>query len=126
LFHGIGATDCLAPLSPHGRPFIEKFPANSDDFRRRGAFCGRSAMKRGSELVTDAVEMLTQAGARPHVVRSGGKHTKICWLDRHGRDCVLIVPCTPSDKRARANAGATLRRLLRRSGATKGLLTEPD
>jgi hypothetical protein len=80
-------------------------------------------MRRGSELVADAMEMLIAAGARPQV-RNGGKHIKICWLDRHGGRCVLTLPCTPSDRRARANARALLRRLLRDSGSVEGLPAE--
>ena len=72
-------------------------------------------MRRGSELVADAMEMLIAAGARPQV-RNGGKHIKICWLDRHGHRHVPIGPCAPSDQRARANTRATLRRLLCDSG----------
>jgi hypothetical protein len=82
-------------------------------------------MRRGSELVADAMEMLIAAGAKPQVRNGGkrGKHVKIDWLDRDGCRCTLVVPCTPSDWRARANARAMLRRLLRRSGSTEGLLT---
>jgi hypothetical protein len=72
------------------------------------------------------MEMLIAAGAKPQV-RNGGKHSKhikIDWLDCHGGRCTLVVPCTPSDWRARANARAMLRRLLRRSGSIAGLPAE--
>jgi hypothetical protein len=82
-------------------------------------------MRRGTELVVDAIEMLTAAGAKP-LVRSGGKHVKIIWLDRSGHRCTLVIACTPSDRRARANARAMLRRLLRRSGSVAGLRPAGD
>jgi hypothetical protein len=77
-------------------------------------------MRRSAELVADALETLRAAGAKPSV-RNGGKHIKISWVDRHGHRRLLIVPCTPSDWRTRANTRALLRRLLRRSASTENL-----
>jgi hypothetical protein len=65
-----------------------------------------------SEFITDAIEMLTAAGAQPRI-SDGGRHIKVYWSDRHGHRRVMIVPRSPSDWRARANARAVLRRLLR-------------
>ena len=67
---------------------------------------------RGNELVADALGMLAAAGFTPAI--HGCKHLKITWFD-HGRRYTLVVPVSPSDRRARLNSRATLRRLLRTS-----------
>jgi hypothetical protein len=69
---------------------------------------------RTNDLVRDATELLATHGFTP-IVTNGGKHLKIRWFD-HGRRYTLIVPATPSDKRARLNSRAVLRRILRNGG----------
>ena len=69
---------------------------------------------RARELVDDAVAILAAHGFTP-IVTNGGKHLKIRWFD-HGRRYTLTVPASPSDKRARLNSRAVLRRILRSNG----------
>jgi hypothetical protein len=71
-------------------------------------------MTRARELVDDAVALLRDHGFDP-VISNGGRHLRIRWFDR-GRRYTLYVPSTPSDKRARLNSRAALRRILRNGG----------
>jgi hypothetical protein len=71
-------------------------------------------VNRGAELVRDAVVLLRGHGFVP-TVSNGGKHTKVRWFD-HGRRYTLFIPASPSDKRARLNSRAVLRRILRNNG----------
>jgi len=71
-------------------------------------------MNRATELVRDAVTLLQEHGFLP-TVSNGGKHMRVRWFDR-GRRYTLYVPATPSDKRARLNSRAILRRILRSNG----------
>jgi hypothetical protein len=65
-----------------------------------------------STLVREAVAALVAHGFMP-IVNNAGKHPKICWIDRKGRRCILVISRTPSDHRSRVNSLALLRRLLR-------------
>jgi hypothetical protein len=65
-----------------------------------------------STLVREAVATLVARGFVP-IVSDAGKHPKICWIDRKGRRCILVISRTPSDHRSRVNSLALLRRLLR-------------
>ena len=65
-----------------------------------------------STLVREAVATLVAHGFVP-IVNEAGKHPKICWNDRKGRRCILVISRTPSDHRSRVNSLALLRRLLR-------------
>ena len=60
-----------------------------------------------NELLVDALAMLRQAGIEPRVTRN--RHWKIAWRDQHGRKRLLVVS---SNRGARAQSRATLRRLL--------------
>ena len=72
-------------------------------------------MNRTSELVHDAVTMLRDRGFIP-IVSNGGRHLRVCWFDG-GRRYTLFIPASPSDRRARLNSRAVLRRILRNGGA---------
>ena len=65
-----------------------------------------------STLVREAVATLVAHGFVP-IVNDVGKHRKLCWIDRKGRRCVLVISRSPSDHRTRVNSLALLRRLLR-------------
>ena len=71
-------------------------------------------MNRATELVRDAVTLLRDRGFVP-IVSNGGKHMRVRWFNG-GRRFTLFIPSTPSDKRARRNSRATLRRILRKNG----------
>jgi hypothetical protein len=61
-------------------------------------------------LVSEAVNTLRARGFVP-VVKNGGKHVKIGWID-HGRRFLLVVSRSPSNFRAERNSRALLKRLL--------------
>jgi hypothetical protein len=63
-----------------------------------------------NELLEDALAMLRQAGIEPQVVRN--RHWKITWTDDQGHTRLLVVAFSPSDRRARLQSRAMLRRLL--------------
>jgi hypothetical protein len=71
-------------------------------------------MNRAGELVRDAVTMLQRHGFDP-VISNGGKHAKVRWFDQ-GRRYTLVVSQSPSDRHARINSLAILRRMLRNNG----------
>jgi hypothetical protein len=64
-----------------------------------------------NDLLNDAVEMIRAAGFEPHVVYN--KHVKVYWADSQGRRHCLVVSVSPSDRRARTQSRAVLRRLLK-------------
>ena len=70
---------------------------------------------RGRELVSDAVKLLTSYGFAP-VIDERGKHPKLRWINNQGHRCFLVIARSPSGSRHRANAKATLRRILRLEG----------
>jgi hypothetical protein len=67
-------------------------------------------MSRPNPLVLEALDTLKARGFVP-VVRNGGKHFKITWVD-HGRRFLLVVSRSPSNFRAERNSRALLKRLL--------------
>jgi hypothetical protein len=66
------------------------------------------AMK--NELLEDAVAMVRAAGFEPDVAR--GRHWKVSWTDQRGRTRLIVVAFSPSNRRARVQSRAILRRLL--------------
>ena len=64
-----------------------------------------------NDLLDEAVEMIRAAGFEPCVVRN--RHWKVQWADQQGRRQCLVVAFSPSDRRARLQSRAVLRRLLR-------------
>jgi hypothetical protein len=71
-------------------------------------------MNCAAELVHDAIILLQDHGFVP-TVSNGGKHLKVRWFDQ-GRRYTLVVSQSPSDRHARLNSLATLRRMLRSNG----------
>jgi hypothetical protein len=71
-------------------------------------------MTRASELVHDAVTLLRGHGFVP-TVSNGGKHLRVRWFDQ-GRRYTLVISQSPSDRHARINSLAILRRMLRNNG----------
>jgi hypothetical protein len=71
-------------------------------------------MNRASELVHDAVALLRDHGFTP-TVSNGGKHIRVRWFDQ-GRRYTLVISQSPSDRQARINSRAVLRRILRNNG----------
>jgi hypothetical protein len=68
-----------------------------------------------NELVRETVATLTAHGFDP-VIRNGGKHVKVSWID-DGRRYVLTFSYSHTGNwRTRANARAVLRRILRSNG----------
>jgi hypothetical protein len=68
-------------------------------------------MKRPSnELVREAVATVVAYGFAP-TVRNGGKHFKVSWV-ANGRRRVLVISQSPSNRKARVQSRAILRRLL--------------
>jgi hypothetical protein len=68
-----------------------------------------------NDLVDEAMATLIAHGFDP-VIRNGGKHVHVRWIDA-GRPCFLIFSRTKErGLRARANARARLRRILRVKG----------
>jgi hypothetical protein len=63
-----------------------------------------------NELLEDALEMVRAAGFEPSVTCN--RHWKVGWTDRQGRTRLLVIAFTPSNKRARVQSRAILRRLL--------------
>jgi hypothetical protein len=63
-----------------------------------------------NELLDEALTMIRAAGFKPNVVRN--RHWKITWTDQQGRVQSLVVALSPSDRRARLQSRAVLRRLL--------------
>jgi hypothetical protein len=74
-------------------------------------------MRRGravkNEILRESLKLIRDAGLKPRVDR--GRHWKITWVDQHGRQQRLTVSFSPSDRRARRQSRAVLRRLLRTS-----------
>ncbi len=64
-----------------------------------------------NDLLDDAVEMIRAAGFESRVVCN--RHWKICWTDQQGHRHCLVVAVSPSDRRAKLQSRAVLRRLLR-------------
>ena len=67
------------------------------------------AMK--NELLDEALSTIRAAGFEPSVVCN--RHWKISRTDQHGRTQCLVIALSPSDRRARMQSRAVLRRLLR-------------
>jgi hypothetical protein len=63
-----------------------------------------------TELLDEALIMIRAAGFTPSVTRN--RHWKVSWIDRQGRTRLLVVARSPSDRRARMQSRAVLRRLL--------------
>jgi hypothetical protein len=68
--------------------------------------------RRHPDLVREAISILGDHGYAVDFDLSGA-HLKLRWLGRCGRQHLLVLSRSPSDHRARMNARATLRRLLR-------------
>jgi hypothetical protein len=75
-------------------------------------------MTRATELVDDAVSLLRDHGFVP-VVSNGGKHIRVTWRDERRR-YTLFISQSPSDRHARLNSRAVLRRILRTNSAPNG------
>jgi hypothetical protein len=67
-------------------------------------------MTRPNPLVLEALDTLKARGLVP-IVKNGGKHIKIGWVD-HGRRFLLVVSRTPSSPYAERRSRTLLRRLL--------------
>jgi len=67
-------------------------------------------MTRPNPLVLEALDTLKARGFIP-VVKNGGKHIKVSWID-HGRRYLLVVSQSPSSPHAARRSRALLRRLL--------------
>jgi hypothetical protein len=65
-----------------------------------------------SPLVREAISILGDHGYAVDLDLDGA-HLKVRWLGRNGRQHLLVLSRSPSDRRASVNARATLRRLLR-------------
>lgn len=68
-----------------------------------------------NELIGEAVTTLTAHGFDP-VVQNGGKHVKVAWIDAGGRHVLTFSHTHTGNWRTRANARATLKRILRNNG----------
>ena len=71
--------------------------------------------RRHSELTREAVVVLAEHGYAADV-DFDGKHFKVRWV-QNGRQHLLVIAKTVSDRRAAVNSRATLRRLLAAGGA---------
>jgi hypothetical protein len=67
-------------------------------------------MTRPNPLVLEALDTLKARGFVP-VVKNGGKHFKITWVDQ-GRRFLLVVSRSPSTPYAERRSRALLKRLL--------------
>jgi hypothetical protein len=63
-----------------------------------------------NELLNEALATIRARGFEPSVARN--RHWKVNWTDQHGRTRTLVVARSPSDRRARKQSRALLRRLL--------------
>jgi hypothetical protein len=63
-----------------------------------------------NELLSDALTMIRSRGFKPHVTHN--RHWKVSWVDRCGHRRLLVIAFSPSDRRARMQSRAVLRRLL--------------
>jgi hypothetical protein len=63
-----------------------------------------------NELVREAIAAVVARGFTP-AVRNGGKHFKVSWV-ANGRRRVLVISQSPSNRKARVQSRAVLRRLL--------------
>ena len=61
-------------------------------------------------IVREAVATVVARGFTP-TVRNGGKHFKVSWI-ANGRRSVLVISQSPSNRKARVQSRAVLRRLL--------------
>lgn len=68
-------------------------------------------MPRSSELLSDALHLLHEAGFEPQIEHS--RHVKVRWCDSDGRSHCVVISRSPSCARARQNNRALLRHLLR-------------
>jgi hypothetical protein len=68
--------------------------------------------RRHPDLVREAIAILGDNGYAADLDLDGA-HLKVRWLGRSGRQHLLILSKSPSDRRAGTNARATLRPLLR-------------
>lgn len=68
--------------------------------------------RRHPSLVREAIAILGDKGYAADLDLDGA-HLKVRWLGRSGRQHLLVLSRSPSDRRAGANARVTLRRLLR-------------
>ena len=71
--------------------------------------------RRHPNLVREAISVLGDYGYAADLDLDAA-HLKVRWLGRCGRQHLLVLSRSPSDRRAGANARATLRRLLREEG----------
>jgi hypothetical protein len=63
-----------------------------------------------NELLEEALATVRAAGFEPSVERN--RHWKVRWTDQRGRSQLLVIAFSPSDRRARMQSRAVLRRLL--------------
>ena len=63
-----------------------------------------------NELLNEALGMIRPAGFTPSVVRN--RHWKVSWAFQRGHTRHLVIAFSPSDRRARTQSRAVLRRLL--------------
>jgi hypothetical protein len=68
--------------------------------------------RRHPSLVREAIAFLGDNGYAADL-NLDGAHLKVRWLGRSGRQHLLVLSRSPSDRRASMNSRATLRRLLR-------------
>jgi hypothetical protein len=72
--------------------------------------------RRYPPFVHEATAVLGEHGYSADVDLGGAGHFKITWIAHDGRQRLFVVARTSSERRADANARATLRRLLREEG----------
>ena len=75
-----------------------------------------------NDCLTAALQELDAAGIRDIARAYGGKHMQIRW-QVNGTERMYVLPITPSDIRAAANAPAAIRRILRRRPVDNGAQT---
>ena len=80
-------------------------------------------MSKGNDVTETIVRELKLHGITPTLM-NGGKHNKILW-EAEGNKRVYVAPITPSDFRARLNARAEVRRMLREDGVSAVVETKP-
>ena len=69
-----------------------------------------------NDCLAAALRELEAAGIRAVERANGGKHLQLRWRVNGGPQRLYVMPLTPGDHRAAANARAGIRRLLREDG----------